>query len=407
MRNLLIDLLGRRDDSLDWRGNRPPLDLGAVESVCILHHNHKAGDAILLSLMVDALARARPGLRILVGSSASFAPYWRTHPDVAEVIAFDAGNRRSGPARLLHELRAARRWRDRLDVVLSFHSFARVEHFALLRALRPRTIVGFNKDAYRLFDYSLEEHRYGVDLAPVAAKATSVMRLFGRDTDLGDLRPHLPYGPEETREAEAALSVLSPKGPRILLNAYGSGREKLLTPPTIREMVLALRRASPEGSILVSVPSGLEPEYRRALAERPGEPTAVIGPLGGLSALCALVAAVDAVVSPDTAVGHIAAAMGKAQICLFARRGNIPTIWRPLNPRCAVLVTTRANDVNAYDRREFEVATEALMESAAHPLAVHERPPVEGSCARSQEAPSLFAVQWEDRIGRPRPRRAQ
>ena len=147
MLNLLIDWIGRRDDALDWRGSLRTLDLDDVENVCILHHNHKAGDAILLSLLIDGLARARPDLRILVGASDSFREYWRSHPHVAEVIPFDLGRRASGLLRLKHGCETALAWRGRLDVVVSFHSLVRIEHFALLRLLRPKTIVGFNKDA--------------------------------------------------------------------------------------------------------------------------------------------------------------------------------------------------------------------------------------------------------------------
>ena len=360
MLNLLIDWLGRRDDALDWRGGLRTMDLDTVENVCILHHNHKAGDAILLSLLIDALARARPGLRILVGASESFGEYWRNHPDVEEVIPFDLGRRASGLLRLKHGWKTALAWRDRLDVVVSFHSLVRIEHLALLRLLRPKTVIGFNKDAYRLFDYSLEEHRYGVDLAPVAAKACSVMRLFGHKVNVAQLRSHLPRDLSDDAKASETLAPLLGTGPRILLNAYGAGAEKRLTPESIRLIVHALRKAGNVGPILVSVPAHQEPVYRVALDNTGVREVTVMGPQGGLPALCALVAAVDAVVSPDTAVGHIAACLDKPQICLFARRGNIPTIWRPLNARCVVLVPTRANDVNAFDREELSRAAETL-----------------------------------------------
>ena len=212
----------------------------------------------------------------------------------------------------------------------------------------------------RLFNYSLEEHRYGVDLAPVAAKACSVMRLFGHDVDVAELRSHLPRDASDDAKATDTLAPLEGTGARVLFNAYGAGAEKRLTPESVRTIVHALRMADNDGPILVSVPARQEPVYRTALDDSGFQGVTVTGPQGDLSGLCALVVAVDAVVSPDTAVGHIAACLGKPQICLFARGGNIPTIWRPLNPRSVVLVPIRANDVNAFDPEELLCAAKTL-----------------------------------------------
>ena len=60
IQNVLIDVLGRRKDNFDWRCSQPPSDLASIGTFCILHHNKKAGDAILISLLVDALARLVP-----------------------------------------------------------------------------------------------------------------------------------------------------------------------------------------------------------------------------------------------------------------------------------------------------------------------------------------------------------
>ena len=333
-KNLLIDTLGRRKDNFDWRSTQPPLDLDVVENVCVLHHNVKNGDAILMSMLVDALAKARPDLPIYVAAPSAFAAYWSSHPAVSRVIPLDI---RFGP-HLFRAFKAwfvARSWRRKIgiDVVVSFHPFARLEQFALLRSLKARATVGFNKDIYRLFDYSLEEHRHGVDLSPIATRTQSVLKLFDRDMAIEDLRPHLPFDPSDEALASGTLSALTIEGPKVLVNAYGAGKEKRLTPASIRRIVDAIRHTGHDGPIYVSVPRGSQGPYEAALlGARAGAATKVLGPQGGgLAALCALVSAVDVVISPDTAVGHIAAAFRKPQVSLFARRGSVPVIWKPLN----------------------------------------------------------------------------
>ena len=219
------------------------------------------------------------------------------------MIPYDAEDRRSAFHRVSVALGAALRWRRRLDVIVSFQPFARLEHFALLRCLRPRILIGFNKDVYRLFDYSLEEHRQGVDLMPVAARARSVMRVFGLEVDPETLRPHVPFGPADEALAQEALSGLSVPGPRLLLNAYGAAASKRLSPMSVRRIVEAARGSGHRGPIYVSVPRGKAGDYEAALGEVSGQGAKIVGPLDGLAPLCALVAAMDVVVSPDTAVG--------------------------------------------------------------------------------------------------------
>lgn len=359
--NLLIDALGRRRDNFDWRGGQPPLDLSEVDNICLLQPNHKLGDAILISLLADALAKARADLTLYVATSPAFAPYWSCHPAVSRAIVVDPGKHRPVVTRAWGGWRELRAWRERFDVAVSFQPFARAEHFAVLRYLKPRTVIGFNKEAFRLFDYSLEEHRQGVDLAPAAMRARSVMRVFGLDADVRSLRAHAPFGPEDEALVARALSVL-PEGPRVLVNAYGAAREKRLAPESARRVVREIRRAGHAGAVFVSVPSGEGAAYGAALADEPG--VAVLGPQAGFGPLCALVAAMDAVVSPDTSVGHVAAALGKPQVCLFGRRGSVPATWKPLNDRCVALVPPSGDSVNEIDPSELSEAVRTVLDDA-------------------------------------------
>lgn len=362
--NLLIDTLGRRKNDFGWRGGQGPLNLAEVDNVCLLQPNHKLGDAILISLLVDALAQARPGLRLYVATSSEFAPYWECHPAVSRAIVLDPGKRFALATRIGRGWREAKAWRGRLDVAISFQPYARAEHFALLRYLGPQTLIGFNKETFRLFDYSLEEHRQGVDLAPIATRARSVMRVFGLDVDVRQLRAHAPFVPADEALVNRTLSVL-PRGPRVLVNVYGATHSKRLSPDSTRRVVREIRRSGYRGAVVVSAPLGEEREYEALLREERGDsPVAVIGPQSGIGPLCALVAAMDVVISPDTAVGHVAAAFGKPQVCLFGRRGSVPITWRPLNDRCLTLVPSTGENVNDVDWSEFAEAVRQVLSHA-------------------------------------------
>ena len=72
--------------------------------------------------------------------------------------------------------------------------------------------------------------------------------------------------------------------------------------------------------------------------------------------LFALVARMDGVVSPDTAVAHIAAAFDKPQVCLFRDREYNPIVWRPVGDRVETVISTTGEDVNDLDWAELSTA---------------------------------------------------
>lgn len=361
LRQALTDLLGRRQDNFNWRAFQEPLDLDAVENVCVLHLSDKLGDAILLSPLVDALARARPGLPVFVGTSAAYAEYWRRHPTVREIAVLPPNRRRgrSSLRRLREALAAARPWRGRFDVLVDTESFAEPERFALLRALRARRVIGFNGHAYRLFDVALDEGRFSLAPFPIVLRAVPVLRALGRDLDPASLRFHAPFGPEDLAAAQAVVDVLPGPGPRLLFNVYGAAPFKHLRPESVATAVRLIREVDHRGPIYLSLPPGSEAPYRNSLDD---ENLAFVPPMRDAFGLFALVAAMDAVVSPDTGVSHVAAALGKPQTCLFAQAGGVPTVWGPYGDLCEGVVSTSGQDVNDLDWDVFAAAVRRTLD---------------------------------------------
>ena len=355
---LLIDLIGRRRDAWGWRTLQPKLDIHAVENVCLLSLANRLGDSIVLSLLVDALAESRPDLPITVCTARAFEAYWASHPAVREVVVLPRSRSifRS-LSKVATQWRIGRRFRDRFDVLISVSGFSRPDHFALVRGMGARTTVGFNKLQYRLFDYSIDERTYGVDCRAIHFKTASVMRLFGIEVSVQGLAAHLPFGSEDERAARRVVDRLRSPGPRLLLNVYGASRNRILSPASAVRCVAEIRRAGFVGPIFVSAPGSRVEEYESALSQTQRcSPVEVIGPHEELGTLFAFVAAMDVVVSTDTAIGHIAAALLKPQVALFSRGGSLPIVWRPLNDRCTSVVSSVNEDVNGIDWDEFGLA---------------------------------------------------
>lgn len=364
IKKLLVDRWGKRQDNFEWRIYTLPIDLASVENVGILHINGKIGDGLYTSLLVDALARARPDLKIIVGTTPAFLEYWQRHPKVHEAVAFPVSlrTRRTTLTRVRQAVQAARPNRGRFDVLVSFESYPRPDHFALLRHLAPKTLIGFNKNGFRLFDYSLDEGRHSINGLQIARRVLSVMSVFGVEAIPDVRRLHVPFNSEEEIQARAIIDRLSTQGPRMLINAYGARAERTMAPATVVSIVRAMREAGHAGPIYVSVPEGASSPYETELHEANlGADLTLIGPTPSFFALFALVSMMDIVISPDTSVNHIAAAFDKSQICLFARWGNIPLVWRPLSDRCVSVLSRSGKSVNDMDWNAFADVAQRVM----------------------------------------------
>ena len=359
LKRFLVDAWGGRDDDFNWRKDQGPLDPSQVRSVLLLHLNEKLGDAVIDSLLVDAFWQTHPEIAVFVGTTLSYERYWRAHPHVADVALFPPSKGRSALGRIVPARRAARAWRGRFDVVVSFESFAQPDHFALLRALAPRWIVGFHKNRFRLFDYSLDEGRHGVMARPIFSKIASVMRVFGGEIAPESLGFHTPFGAEDELRIEPILARLPGTGMRVYLHAHGTGEAKRLSPGKVLELVEELRAQDESLRIWVGVPEDRGGDYESALSGKAN--VTVLPPLPDAFALFAFVGRMDLVVAPDTSVGHIAAALRKPQIVLFAGETNVPRVWKPLNDRCAVLVAPPGEPVEAIARDAFAVAVREAM----------------------------------------------
>ena len=370
-KRFLVDRWGRRKDDFDWRVFQTTTDLRSVDGILVLHLNDRLGDALVISMLVDALARARPDLRIAVGTTEPYAEYWRRDPRVGEVAILPCSRklgRRMG-RRIREARRGAQPWRGRFDVVVSFEPYALPDHFALIRTLRAKINIGFNKHVYRLFTYALDERRHGVVATPIAERTARVMEVFGETVDCRNLDVSVPYGPDDEAAARAVVERLATPGARLLLNTYGFGPEKHLTPAAVARAVRVVRQMGHAGPIYLSVPPGEAGSFEATLREAGSWGGVVaIAPMADVFKLFALVARMDVVISPDTAVGHVAAAFRKPQIAIFAQWGSIPVAWKPYNARCRALVSTTGLSVDDLDWEGFTSAVcGTLAESGESP----------------------------------------
>jgi ADP-heptose:LPS heptosyltransferase len=272
---------------------------------------------IMCSGVLREIVRTHPNISVDVLTTPANAPALANLPFIREVILHERGKGES-------LLSLARRWRARpYDVVVdglvwrpSVSSYVT----KLMIASRASWRVG---SAGRP-----NEFVYNVPVRPPTTRYAEhhvdhLGRLAGPFGVVGaDWRPEIALTASEQEGAERDWSRVS-GAPRVIVNLSAGHPERRWPDDRFAEVLRHLRRRMPYAAItVVSLPNERESAQRLAGAVRakPIIPT--------VRELFALVAAADLVITPDTAVAHVASAFVRPTLALLRRRAEYQ-IWVP------------------------------------------------------------------------------
>lgn len=325
-RQWMLDTLGRRDDRCYWRQPTDKLALPEGATVCMWQPDGKLGDAVLNSMWVHDLLSQRPDLRIIVASSSALQPFWAGVPGVHQALSCEA----SGDA-LTRPI-------ENCDVLVSFETFVSVETLRLIRRVKPHTVVGFSVGRYRLFDFSI------VDTTYEHPRRHMVSRLHHLDELMG-LR-HLGQGPLPTmapKHVTPRVHLPPHQGPTVFLNTYAAAAHRSFNASTTAQILAWVKAGNPSARVVISRPDGTAqheplPEYVQDCPK-------------GLSPweLIALVSQCDVVITPDTALAHIGAALDRRVAVFYADTHYNPVVWAPLCATQRQVLPVAPGDVNRFD----------------------------------------------------------
>jgi heptosyltransferase III len=286
-----------------------------------------AGDTVLLTSVIRSLRQAYPTAELHWLISSINRGLAETVPGIDRLILW-SGKSPLALLRLAHSLRNAH-----YDAVIDFEQWARGT--ALLTAATGAPIrIGFDTPGqFRTKPYTLtykkefKEHE-SRDFAALAARLGPLPN---------DYAPFLLETEAGKREAALVLPPVRVQGRRRVLLHPGCGSDG-------RPREWPLTNYAVLGHWLLKLPGGVElylsggPEETdktRRLRKLLNGEAVNLGGRVSWQGLVSVVAAMDLVVSGNTGVMHVAAALGKDQVAFHGPTN--PALWGPLNPRARVL----------------------------------------------------------------------
>jgi heptosyltransferase-3 len=294
----------------------------------------KIGDLLLATSAIRAIAESSPHTVVDVLSSPESAPMLRGNPFVRHVHVFDRNKPWRWP-------RLWRRFaREKYDIVVDGRinherSFGTTPLILLMTGARVRIgAQGEGRERVYTETVSVDPH------AHFAAQSVSVVSPFGIDPAKLDLKPLIFLDPDERRAGAERWLELSPRDDsiRLLVNVSSGGPRRYWPNERYVAVIRDVSARFPHAVIrVIGLPDEAEKIKSICAASH-----AVYTPTKDIREASAIVASADLVFTPDTAISHIAAALGVPVVVMMtsvpeSRMVYSPDAFKPIGANAYVV----------------------------------------------------------------------
>ena len=340
-RSWLIDILAQRDDRYYWRQPHDARPLPPNARLLLWQPDGKLGDAIINARFVHDIATQRPDVQIHVACGSGLMPFWSALPGVHAVHDASAGVQRQA---LIQAMRGC-------EAFISFEAFLSLDTVRLLRAIQPQRSIGFSVGRYRLFDDAVVDTTYEFPRRHVSARLRHLNEILTLQ--------HLEHSDvaATVRQLPTGRAVLSPhEGPTVFVNTYAASVDRSLSPASVETLLELLRKVAPDTRAVVSLPLG---KTLASLGIKATLATEVVPADLSVWELLKLIDQCDAVLTPDTAIGHAAAALDKPVLVFYRDKHYNPVVWTPIGNQVRCALPSLSGDINSFDRQDATTAFQA------------------------------------------------
>ncbi len=308
---------------------KPSLD--TVKNVLIISH-FPIGDLVLTSPLWKTLKRRNPGLRIGLAISKQNAVVLAAESGIDHTYDFFS----PGLFRMYGEMRRARH--DGWDVVLATAGFYKPVRFAFVSRFITKGITATAHSSRhwryaKIYSLCFKRPAPGEYVPMVEQYQNLVESTFDIKFTEAERKPEFIVTPEALRATRARVDeVLAPSGYKryavVHLEAKSSFREWGID--NLIELAQYLAQEYPDLLLLTTASEEYFAHFQ--LADRLA-PNVQVFKTSSIHELAALLARAEVVISPDTAVVHLAAAMEKKMVAFYPHRDE----WLPYTPKAVVL----------------------------------------------------------------------
>ncbi len=351
------------------RRHQRPLDPRRVKRVLFLRQD-KIGDMVVMLTTLHTLKHHRPDVEIGVLASPANHRVIEHDPAVSHIHIY-----RKSLGQIRKTLKDVRRYN--YDVVVDGMTGASVTSLVIAMMCAPRAYrIGTGKEAFRKYYdyYTLELMNHGRRLH-ISEVFRATLEPLGISLAQGIVDGRIVLSESlKVRGKELLAQIREPHySGLIMLNVSAGKTDRSWHPNKFLKLVEFLSRRYPQQQFLASYAPNEHEFAKRAVAA--GGKNVTLLPTGvSIMELIALIERVDAVISVDTSICHIAANLDVPLLAMYTGNAVNFTRWYPYGRRVWAVKSPNWKSVDGITFEQMQTAVEKFMEELARQSVIARQP---------------------------------
>ncbi len=291
-------------------------ELQPIKSILFLRQDGKIGDYIVSSFVFRELKKQNPNIKI--GVVCSDKSLFEKNPNIDILYPVRKKN-------ILDYVKTGIQLRkEHYDVLIDPTVFLRNRDLLLIRLINAEVNIGYLKADYQMFNLSIDNQQ--LHFSKVYINALNLLGIAQVDSRYDIVRD------DESERKIAEFIKYNNLQQIIALNCFGAARARRFSDNNIRRLLDRLTSLCPQKSIILLA----YPQVTQQLAEIAKQYVNVIVYENTQSIFdsIAIIRAAETVISPDTAIVHIASGLEKNLIAFYQDKTLAPinfAHWQPNN----------------------------------------------------------------------------
>ena len=308
---------------------------GGPLKVLFFSQDGKLGDAVVNTAFVAALRRGAPDCEIHATVAGATAAFWGKDERLARVWTVQ----RPGWIETVRTALAMRR--ERYDYIVTWQPLRKEKSRLMLRLARPGKVIDLREFNVGPLQHKVEACGAALDQMGVPYDSKLAYEI-GMDACCEEIDAQLPAGPEV-----------------VLVNLFAADIERTVPAGQALELLRGLHELLPQARLCLVCTDQTSAQAQAAL-DASGAAGELVNCEGNLSRLLRLCERADLMISPDTALVHIASAYDRAVIGIYQNNGVKAVQWGPRSRLHARVLSNCPHSLTGFEVAEVLREVRAL-----------------------------------------------
>ncbi len=316
---------------LDAHKGRRDFAIDKIKKVLFVRYDGKIGDYIVSSFVYREIKKQRPDIQIHVVCVDSNLDMFKDNPFIDQYFVLK--NRSYSSFYKLGKQLS----KENYDLLIDPTHTLRNRDLFFIRLVNAAINFGFDKDNYHQFNKSIPKRESRITDAYAAMISEIGFAIQDRSYEL-TVDEHIK---------DKINTFLSPFSHQkiVALNLFGASRSRNITTENSIKIIECIHRNLPDYQIVLLVYPKVVDFVKELIAAIPSVPLAAYFDTSSIFYSIQIVAQSEIVVTPDTAIVHIADGLNKKLLTFYSGEEDNYVRWKPRNKASIIRYNKNINEV--------------------------------------------------------------